>query len=1069
MNASACGAAFGRALLGVNLALALALAAGAARAEAPAAIAVPAFKADGDIARQYADYCALDLLAAAVPDPRIPRHRRGYDQALAAITQGMLDGGYVLDRYDLPWLSSKNGVGTRSSDYGLLLFRDDGWRNPPQAGQPISRGTALQAVYLLPETATDGLHAPAVDAVLARIHSQLRESPSAAAHCVGQAPSGVSAVRLAAFHGCAADQLLVLGPVFSGSLDALAQRAWALGAAPSGLCTVSSSTTARSNHFLAAVLGDNGGAPRLSFQQLAVGDDHKMLALAQLAAQYGIRPKRVAFLSESTVFGTSICPAKNTTLYDRLRDAQKRLCDDATQIGFPSNISSIRQGAQQEADALRSQNPLPLPVGERHLPIADIGDIESELPESQQSRLTAASVELELTDVLDRLKADRPEMVVVVATDVRDRAFLFDQVRRLLPRVLLVDFETDRLLAHPDFAHASRGVLTLASSELDCLETNDLYCRDAAGLERQAGNGNQRRSNWSTDRQAILQKAVSRIGRGIADCPDVAAGTACEERPPLLHVVGYDQFRPLASSRAAATGVQAWLQGHVGLLTVIYSLSIVTLWLSEYFSTHGDLKIWDWIARPARRVSGLALLYPFVITLLLLVAGALDSLIAVLTCLALVALLYYVIPILRHMAIRPEVHVSALERTTPRTAWTLILWLALAAVWFFEQLRLDGLQQPGLIDASALAALSLDPESGLAYQLVLVLAATVSLMAFTTILAAVARTNRNAALLREAADETADLAAADARPSSFDDVADAYQRFLHWRDPLLVIGLALVGALLVSIIGYEGLSQTLFGPDASRAALSCLAITTMTALALLCAQISLGKRILAVSTYVRQRVLSAEGAAPEAAEGSLGCWPQNVGAPLSFPRTPVAAWNHCGGAAAQRLRGHDRPRSLNDEQRRERIVDGLKRLFSGGHARDPQPRLALFVYLTGELFLFRFVGLGATLSTLTGVAILYLFPVTGASTFLLLNLALLAIVGLLSGHYALRFEYNDVLSNIVCNQPRTGKVSTALFGYIAFPFVILALAITLSQTPGVLGWSGGLIRLLLKTIGLGGL
>ncbi|MDP3293159.1 MAG: hypothetical protein Q8M37_00290 [Nevskia sp.] len=1067
MNVGLAATAFRRLLLGVTLGMTLG--AGAANAEAPAAAAVPAFKADGDTARQYADYCALDLLAAAVPDPRIPRHRRGYDQAIAAITQGMLDGGYVLDRYDLPWLAAKDKVVTRSSDYGLLLFRDDGWRNPPQAGQPIRSGTALRAVYLLPETATDGLHAPAVDAVLARVHAQLREVPSAAAHCVGQPLAGATGVRLAAFHGCAADQLLVLGPLFSGSLDALAQRAWALGAAPSGLCAVSSSTTARSNHFLADVLGSNGGTPRLSFQQLAVGDDHKMLALAQLAKQFDIQPERIAFLSESTVFGTSICPAKNTTLYDLLGDDQKRLCDGATQIGFPSNISSIRQGAQQQADALRRDNPLPLPVSERHLPIVDAGDIESELPESQQSRLTAASVELELTDVLDRLKADRPEMVVVVATDVRDRAFLFDQVRRLLPRVLLIDFETDRLLAHPDFAHASRGVLTLASSELDCLENNDRYCRDAAGLERQAGNGNQRRSNWSTDRQAILQKAVSRIGRGAANCPDVAAGTVCDERPPLLHVVGYDRLRPLAGSRTSATGLQAWLQRHVGLLTVIYSLGIVTLWLCEYFATHGDWKLWHWLARPAGRLASMALAYPFVITALLLAAGALDSLIAVLTCLALVALLYYVIPILRRMAIRPVVHTTAREHAPPRTAWTFILWLALFAVWIFESLRLDGLQQPGLIDASALAGLSLDPESGLAYQLVLVLAATVTLMAFTTILAAVARTNRNAALLCLAAGETAESVMADAKRSSFADVAEAYQHFLHWRDPLLVIGLALVGALLVSIIGYEGLSQTVFGPAASRAALSCLAITTTTALALLCAQISLGKRILAVSTYVRQRVLGADGAAPEAPEGSLGCWPQNVGAPLSFPQTPVAAWSHCGGAEAQRLRGHDRPRSLSDEQRREQIIDGLKALFTGGHSRDPQPRLALFVYLTGELFLFRFVGLGATLATLTGVAILYLFPVTGATAFLLLNLALLVTVGLLSGHYALRFEHNDVLSNIVCNQPRAGKVSTALFGYIAFPFVILAMAITLSQTPGVLGWSGGLIRLLLKSVGLGGL
>lgn len=1048
-------------------AIALSLVAGA---DVPSATPapIPAFKADGDIAAQYADHCALDLLAAAVPDPRVPRHRRGYDQAVAAITQGMLDGGYVLDRYDLPWLAAKDGSGLRSSDYGLLLFRDDGWRNPPKAGE-AGRGTALRAVYLLPETATDGFHPQAVEAVLTRVRAQLRVAPGVATHCAGR-PIMEPMIRLAAFDGCAADQLLVLGPVFSGSLDALGQRAWSLSAAPAGLCVVSSSTTAHSNHFLPAVLGGSGATPRLSFQQLAVGDDRKMLALAQLAARFQIQPKRIAFLSESTVFGASICPAPNTTQHDRLAEAHRRLCAEATQIGFPSNISSIRQGAQQEADQLRRKNPLPLPVRERHLPIADVGDTESELPESHQSQLTAASVELELTDVLDRLKADRPEMVVVVATDVRDRAFLFDQIRELLPRVLLVDFETDRLLAHPDFAHASRGVLTLASSELDCLETNDLYCRDAAGFEHEPGYANQRRSNWSTDRQAILQKAVSRIGRGAADCPGASDGLACADRPPLLHVVGYDQLRPLAGSRTAMTGLRAWLQRRVGLLTVIYSLAIVSLWLCEYFATHGDWKVWDWVARPAGRLAGLALAYPFAIAGLLLVAGALDSLIAVLTCLALVALLYYAIPLLRHMAIRPGVHVSAREYTTPRTAWTFILWLALFAVWIFERARVEALARPGLIDASALDGLSLDPESGLAYQLALVLAATVSLMVFTTILGAVARTNRNAALLREAAGEPLAPAADELARSRFVDVADAYRKFLHWRDPLLLLGLALVGALLVSIVGYQGLSQTLYGPLAARAALSCLAITTMAALALQCAQISLGGRILSVSAYIRQRVQAVAGDQPVAAEGCLGCWPgDSGGTPLAFPRTPVAAWSYSGGAAAQRLRGHDRPRSLSDEQRRDEVVAGLRALLSAGGHRQPGPRLALFVYLTGEIFLFRFVGLGASLATLTSVAVLYLFPVTGGSTFLLLNLALLASVGLLSGHFALKFESDDVLSNIVCNQPRSGKVSTALFGYIAFPFVILAIAITLSQTPGVLGWSGGLIRLLLKTVGLGGL
>ncbi len=90
----------------------------------------------------------------------------------------------------------------------------------------------------------------------------------------------------------------------------------------------------------------------------------------------------------------------------------------------------------------------------------------SEFPENRQSKLTAASQQLALDHVLDQLEQSPPKMVIVVATDVRDRLFLFDQLRQRLPSAMLIDLESDILLAHPDFLHASRGAVTVASANL---------------------------------------------------------------------------------------------------------------------------------------------------------------------------------------------------------------------------------------------------------------------------------------------------------------------------------------------------------------------------------------------------------------------------------------------------------------------------------------------------------------------------------------------------------------------------------------------------------------------------
>ena len=110
-------------------------------------------------------------------------------------------------------------------------------------------------------------------------------------------------------------------------------------------------------------------------------------------------------------------------------------------------MASISSASQQND----VQTAVKAALAGEHLSL-DVGaDNGSEFPENRQSKLTAASQQLALDHVLDQLEQFDPKMVIVVATDVRDRLFLFDQLRHRLPSAMLIDLETDVLLAHPGF------------------------------------------------------------------------------------------------------------------------------------------------------------------------------------------------------------------------------------------------------------------------------------------------------------------------------------------------------------------------------------------------------------------------------------------------------------------------------------------------------------------------------------------------------------------------------------------------------------------------------------------
>jgi hypothetical protein len=334
----------------------------------------------------------------------------------------------------------------------------------------------------------------------------------------------------------AVSTLLVLGPSFSGAIDSVGALSERLVDRPSGgitnICLVSSSTTDSSNRLV-----DRRYA-RVSYTNLALDNGLKLLHIVNLVeALTGTRPyratavssqqfeestNRVAILAEASTFGHGVCSeidvTTTSTSEGRLANhSVKSFCKSATFFYFPANIADIRYGLQEQRNVQRQRNALKVPVTSEHLSLELGAENGSEYPESRQSGLTSVSAELAMEQVLDSLKAVNPppRIVIVVATDVRDRLFLFDELRKRLPRAMLIDLGADNLLGHPDFLHASRGALSMASAGLSSRANRDWKPQIAereqnAKSDRDPGlSPGMPVSAWSSDVQALLERAVA--------------------------------------------------------------------------------------------------------------------------------------------------------------------------------------------------------------------------------------------------------------------------------------------------------------------------------------------------------------------------------------------------------------------------------------------------------------------------------------------------------------------------------------------------------------------------------
>src|SRR5690349_8906575 len=147
---------------------------------APASAAVKApvpaqVDPNSDLAKLYPEARSIGLTVAIAPDPQVPRYRRLFDLEVQAITLGMLNDGYVLDRYAF-------ASETDPQSFGLMIFRCDGWRGYPcqdvttfvaKPEGEVAPTTRVRAVYLVSDTATWGAATRPLACASQRIRDQL--------------------------------------------------------------------------------------------------------------------------------------------------------------------------------------------------------------------------------------------------------------------------------------------------------------------------------------------------------------------------------------------------------------------------------------------------------------------------------------------------------------------------------------------------------------------------------------------------------------------------------------------------------------------------------------------------------------------------------------------------------------------------------------------------------------------------------------------------------------------------------------------------------------------------------
>ena len=1011
---------------------------------------VPTPRADADprdqinptrpIKEYFADSkLSIELALAAIPDPRVPRHRRQYDNAITAINQGMLRNGFVLDLYGFPWskdlqsgpesaareshgpegkssLQEESRYAVDDDHYGLMIFRRDRWRDKELQTREIE----VRALYVIPETATHGLQRAALRSAILKINAQVVDSPNdvkvSAADTSKQPTKALDVNQNTgnACTGCGVKNpmtVTLFGPTFSGSVDSIRETALSLWEKDppewshlNSLVMMSASATVETNERVNEVLRSTRF---LRYGSLARTDTEKLNFVFRLSEEIGVSLEKVAIVYESTTFGLEAC--RNFVTESDL----PVLCKGALQLPFPVNIADVRFGMRAKAAAHAAQPKTGLPVAfdDTRLSLEDGAENGSEFPESHQSPLTAVSTELELEHLIDTLKSRNSQIVVVIATDVRDRLFLIEQISGQLRGALFVDFGADRLLGHPDFIHATRGVLTLSSSLLASSNYSRQKCAAGCGETFQV---------WSTDEQAMLVDAIDTW---------LGAPSAKHLEP---YVVSRGGLLPNEDPHEDLRRTTKW-RYLVVLLGIVFSLAVALWGIFRIVSDRGKL-----LLRAGETVTKAGIGHFF---------GWLSVAIAV-------GYVTTSLPLAMATVIIGICVIWWSQQLNYSWAGAMI-WLntlLLLAVAFAELLagfswalfKYTDKDDMATEMQELLSALSNSPSGGLAYplgQCVAVLAITVTILLSEMI-----------SKFTQKCDEAMGLAFTGVK---FVPIMRA------WRSAgLIVAALGVAAVTAAPVMFYFGARQvTVFGRPADFSAFIAMVATTLLSFCGLVGAIGAASRIAGICATVEDGLRSAhqidlETFADKAVQPLM--WTGLGGDRPEFLATPVMAHWWSGGVLIQNVRAD--------------LLDWARGLVGMVGEAPVQSRglRALYALLAAEMGTYQFCIASVACAAVASSVMAYLFPVSEASALIVLNIVALLLAGVYSAYQTAAFEGNMVLSNVLSNRTQAREWSVQMFLRVIAPFIVLAIVVGIGQLPGVLDVGNGAFEALTKVLKPGG-
>jgi hypothetical protein len=127
----------------------------------------------------------------------------------------------------------------------------------------------------------------------------------------------------------------------------------------------------------------------------------------------------------------------------------------------------------------------------------------------------------------------------------------------------------------------------------------------------------------------------------------------------------------------------------------------------------------------------------------------------------------------------------------------------------------------------------------------------------------------------------------------------------------------------------------------------------------------------------------------------------------------------------------------------------LRKANANGNRESDGVRHKVREMISRQIWCIRWSLILGLLSCLASVMLVYYYPVPGRDGFLTMNMALMMVGAVLFAVFTLRLERNAVASRLLCDRGESIKWSFGMINAIALPFILIAIAATISEVPGV--------------------